>query len=311
MTRMEKIPHRGLTAGEVEASRRAHGANVFSRAERKGFWRHFVANLGDPVIKVLLIALALHLLLLFRQADWFETVGIAISVFLATFISTLSEYGSEAAFAKLCESCGAPLCRVLRGGVREIPVAEVVVGDTVLLSPGEKIPADGVILHGELAVDQSPLTGESREAEKHPVSGGGQRSPDAADALLAGCTVLSGEGEMRVTAVGDATFLGGISGELQAAGRESPLKMRLSRLAHQISRIGYVAAAVCALAFLFHQLVMDADFNRAEILFRLQSLPYMSELLLHALTLALTVVVVAVPEGLPPWWWWPCRRDCP
>ena len=299
MTELQAGPLRGLSEREAEASRRQNGRNVFSKSAKKGFWRVFFSNLGDPVIKVLLIALGLHLLLLFRNADWFETAGIAVSVFLATFISTLSEYGSEAAFARLCESCGAALCRVRRERVREIPTEDVVVGDVILLGAGERIPADGVVLRGNLTVDQSPLTGESREAEKRPYRRGDLLRPDGAGALFAGCTVLAGEGEMQVRAVGDATFLGGISGELQSDKRDSPLKLRLAKLAHQISLVGYVAAAVCALAFLLHQLVPQTGFDGAQILARLRDLPYMGEVLLRTLTLALTVVVVAVPEGLP------------
>ena len=294
-----QMPRRGLTEKEVDLSRRAHGANVFSAAPRAGFWRRFAANLGDPVIKVLLSALAVNLLLLFRNRDWFETVGIAVSVFLATFISTLSEYGSEAAFARLFEQCGAVFCRVRRGKVSEIPVEEVVVSDVVLLSAGERIPADGLLRTGSLTVDQSSLTGESREVEKRPAKRGDPAGPGAPGTLFAGCTVLSGEGEMEVTAVGDATFLGGISGSLQKETRDSPLKRRLAALAKQISRIGYAAAAVCVLSFLFHRLFIDAGFDRAVLLARLSNFPFMASLCLRALTLGLTVVVVAVPEGLP------------
>ena len=290
---------RGLSQKEVELSRRKNGANVFSTTRRAGFWRRFFANLGDPVIKVLLSALALNVLLLFRSRDWFETVGIAVSVFLATFISTLSEYGSEAAFARLSESCGTVFCRVLRGKVSEIPISDVVVGDTVLLSAGDRVPADGLLRNGELTVDQSPLTGESREAEKRPARRGDSEGPGGPGTLFAGCTVLSGEGEMEVTAVGDATFLGGISGALQQETRDSPLKRRLATLARQISRVGYLAAAVCVFSFLFHRLVIDAGFDKAEILARIADVPYLASLCLRALMLGLTVVVVAVPEGLP------------
>ncbi|MBE6702392.1 MAG: calcium-translocating P-type ATPase, PMCA-type [Ruminococcaceae bacterium] len=300
MTEEERKAYQGLSESEVEASRRAHGKNTLRRAGKKSFWRVFFSNLGDPVIKVLLVALGLHLLLLFYNRDWLETVGIAVSVFLATFISTMSEYGSETAFQRLNDACGTDRCRVRRAGATvEIDVADVVVGDIVLLGAGEKIPADGVLLGGHLTVDQSPLTGESREAEKHPYRRGEKIEPHASGAVFSGCTILSGEGEMRVSAVGDATFLGGISGELQTQTRESPLKLRLSKLAKQISVAGYVAAVICALTFLFHRLVLDAGFLPAEMLARLRDLPYMANVLLHALTLALTVVVVAVPEGLP------------
>ncbi len=300
MEKREKSAAFGLCEEQALASRKAHGANTYTRRAQKGFWRYFLKNLGDPVIKVLLFALGLHLLLLFRDPDLVETAGIAVSVVLATLISTFSEYRGERAFSRLFESCGAEKCRVRRAGrVREIEVGEIVVGDVVLLGAGEKIPADGVVLSGFFTVDQSALTGESREVEKRPHKEGEREEVECAGAVFAGSAVLGGDGEMLVRRVGDATFLGGISGELQAQKRESPLKVRLTRLAAQISRIGYVMAAVCALAFLFRAVVIEADFEGARMLATLRDLPQMAEILLHTLTLALTVVVVAVPEGLP------------
>ena len=300
MTGSQNGQARGLTPSEVERSRQKNGVNVLHSAKRKGFWRIFFKNLGDPVIKVLLIALGLHLLLLFHDRDWVETVGIGVSVLLATMISSASEYGGESAFRRLQESCGTQRCRVRRDGtVLELDVAELVVGDVVLLGAGERIPADGWLISGKMTVDQSPLTGESAEVQKQVKRGKEALSPVAEAALLCGCTIRSGEGEMRVAAVGDRTLLGGISGELQEDTRESPLQLRLAKLARQISVLGYIAAAICAFSFLFYRLVVEADFSSAEMLTRVQSFPFMAETLLHALTLALTVVVVAVPEGLP------------
>lgn len=290
---------RGLSPAEVSASRARYGSNVISKKRRAGFWRHFFANLGDPVIKVLLLALGVNLIFLFRSHNWFETAGIAVSVLLATMISTVSEYGSEAAFARLSELCSAAHCRVRRGQLTEIDVSDVVVGDIVLLAAGERIPADGVVLTGSVTVDQAPLTGESREVKKEPAGGAFSADPTHTGAVFAGTTVQTGSAEIEVCAVGDRTLLGSISGELQGAGRESPLKRRLAELAAQISRIGYVAAVICALAFLFHALVIDANFSRVEMLSRVRDLPFLFETLLHALMLGLTVVVVAVPEGLP------------
>lgn len=289
----------GLTAEEVAASRARYGSNVISKKRRAGFWRHFLSNLGDPVIKVLLFALGVNVIFLFRSHDWFETAGIAVSVLLATMISTVSEYGSEAAFARLCELCSVARCRVRRGEIAEIDTAQIVVGDIVLLGAGERVPADGVLLSGELSVDQAALTGESGEVQKCYTGGGFSADPTCKCAVFAGTTIQDGEGELEVRAVGDRTLLGGISGELQDAGRESPLKRRLGELAAQISRIGYIAALICALAFLFHTFVIDAEFSRMEILSRVRNLPFVLETLLHALMLGLTVVVVAVPEGLP------------
>lgn len=283
----------------MRASRASHGANVLSRKKRKGFIRQFVGNLGDPIIKVLLCALAIHILLMFRQADWFETVGIAISVFLATLISTISEYGSEAAFAKLSESCRAGACRVRRAGrIRQVSSEDIVVGDVVLLQAGEMIPADGRMLSGALSVDQSSMTGESAAVQKKP-GAGGERTPQNFACVFGGCTVLSGEGEMLVEAVGDATFLGGISGEVQTEVRDSPLKVRLGKLAGQISRLGYTAAVLVAAVYLIHAFVLDAGFDKAEILVRLHDWNFVLEHLFRALTLGLSVVVMAVPEGLP------------
>ena len=288
----------GLSEAEVAAARQAHGENVLSRKKKKGFIRQFVGNLGDPIIKVLLCALGIHILLMFRQADWFETVGIAVSVFLATLISTVSEYGSEAAFARLSESCGAGACRVRREGkVKQVAASEIVVGDVVLLQAGDMIPADGRMLTGRLRVDQSGMTGESAAVQKAP--GGGERTPHNEAFVFGGCTVLQGEGEMLIEAVGDATFLGGISTEVQSEVRDSPLKVRLGKLAGQISRLGYTAAVLVAVVYLLNSFVLDAGFDGEIILHRLRDWQFVLEHLFRALTLGLSVVVMAVPEGLP------------
>ncbi len=308
---MRPSPH-PLTPDEVAKSRRASGSNTLSRRKRKSFFRQFVSNLGDPVIRILLCALGLNLLFSFKGGDPFETAGIGLAVFLATLISTLSEYGSESAFARLSEACAQMICRVRRRDgagagdtVREIPLGEAVVGDIAVLSPGEMIPADGYLLSGKLSVDQSAMTGESREVEKKPLRAGetfpAEPSPAHASALFRGCVILGGSGEMLVTRVGDSTFLGEISGEVQEDTRESPLKLRLARLARQISRLGYVAAALVAVVYLLGAFAFTdgGSFDRLVLLARLSDWRYVWETLFHALTLALTVLVVAVPEGLP------------
>ena len=294
-----KQAREGLDVQAVLAAREKYGKNMLSSKGRVGFFRRFVANLGDPVIKILLVALGLNLLFIARSHEWPQAIGIAVSILLATLISTASEYGSEAAFLRLCEMCGAARCRVRRREVMEIAAEDIVVGDVVLLSAGDKIPADGVLIYGSLTVDQAALTGESKEVEKAPRNGVFSADPMATDALFCGAVVLAGSAEMVVCAVGDGTLIGGISGELQSEENESPLKHRLGELARQISRVGYAAAVVCALAFLLHRLVIDADFVLPEILARLKDLPFMASLVLEALMLCLTVVVVAVPEGLP------------
>ena len=266
---------------------------------KKGFWAHFFSNMNDPVIRVLLIALAVNLIFVFRTADWVETLGIGISVLLATFISTLSEYGSENAFARLKMEEENFLCRVRRDGViKEIPLGEIVVGDILLLSAGDKIAADGFLIEGALSVDQSAMTGETKEVAKTPRKNE-KLSPESRSALLRECTVVSGEGEMEVTVVGDKTFIGEISREISLDTRQSPLKLRLTRLASQISRLGYAAAVLVGVVYLINALLLDCGMDRALILSKLTDLPFMLNTLLDAFTLGLTVVVVAVPEGLP------------
>lgn len=289
----------GLTSAQAEASRRAHGDNRLSERRKKGFWGHFLSNLNDPVIRILLIALALNLVLLFREADWAETLGIGASVLLATTISTVSQMGSEAAFSRLRAAAGGATCRTLRDGVvREMSVDEVVVGDVVLLGAGEHIPADGDLISGALTLDQAAMTGESREVPKRAL---GRQTGEAEDevTLLRGCAVLAGEGSMLVGRVGDATVLGGISREVQEETRDSPLKLRLAKLAGQISVLGYVAAVLVGAAFLFHAFAVDSGFQREILLMKLRDLPYLLDTLLEAIMLSMTVIVVAVPEGLP------------
>ena len=289
----------GLTSAQAEASRKKNGDNRLSERKTHGFWWHFFANLNDPVIRILLAALALNLLLAFREADWAQTLGIAASVLLATSVSTASQMGSEAAFARLRAESERARCRVLRdGSVCELSVDAVVVGDIVLLGAGEHIPADGVLIGGMLTLDQSAMTGESREIVKR-AGGHDTGEPEDECSLYRGCAVLAGEGRMLVRQVGDATVLGGISREVQTETRDSPLKLRLAKLAGQISVLGYVAAALVAAAFLFHAFAIDSGFQREILLMKLGDLPYLLDTLLEALMLAMTVIVVAVPEGLP------------
>ena len=309
-------PHplaRPLTPAEAEASRALHGSNTLSVKRGKSFFRRFLSGLSDPVIRILLGALGLNLLfsLTGEGVDWAETGGIALAVLLATLISTLSEQGSEAAFARLSAAFEQATCKARRrsaahdpaGTVTELPLDRVVVGDILLLSAGEMIPADGVLLSGELQVDQSPMTGESREADKRPLSPTSSPpealTPADPHALLRGCLILSGNGEMLVTQVGDATALGRISEEVQEDTRESPLKRRLTKLAGQISRMGYVAAGLVGLVYLLTVFLLDSGFDGGIILQKLSDFRYVWSQCFHALTLGLTVLVVAVPEGLP------------
>ena len=305
---MDNKNRRGLTSAEAIASRSKFGANKMTKQKKKSFLRAFFENLGDPVIRVLLISLAVNIIFTLRDIDWFETAGIVVAILVATTVSTVSERSSHAAFEKLNATTKSS-CRVLRDGeIKILPTDEVVVGDTVLLEAGEGICADGILLSGELRLDQSALTGESKEIAKIPIKSGinsplelnnENLSPSSPHSCLGGCLVSSGEGEMLVCRVGDKSFLGGIVRELQSDTRESPLKIRLSKLAKQISALGYGAAVVIALLSLFSAIFIESDFVREVILVKLSAPKFIVTEILHSITLGLTVVIMAVPEGLP------------
>lgn len=296
--------HHGLSSAQVEQSRTKYGSNQLTRTKKNSFFKQYLANFGDPIIKILLVALAVNLLFMFDHFDWFETAGVAVAIFLATFVSTLSEHGSESAFEKLQQEASSIQCRVKRAnGVRKLPLGEVVVGDLVLLGAGERVPADGILVSGEVSVDQSSLNGESKEAHKAP-SGNDHSAAKGHDfmqknRLFRGSVVCSGEGMLLVQQVGVKTFYGSMAMEVQEDTRESPLKFKLRSLAKTISRFGYVAAAFVALAFLFNCIVLDNGFDPARISAYCQNLPVLISQIIQAVTLAITVVVVAVPEGLP------------
>ncbi len=294
----------GLSRSEVRASREKHGENKLKKTKKRSFLRQFIGNMNDPVIRILLFALLLNLLFLIRGGDIYESIGIGFSVFLATFISTLSEYSSEAAFEKLQGDSRNTLCSLKRDGkLCRIPSSEIVVGDIVILTAGDRIPADCALITGSMTVDQSAMTGENLEVKKSPAPTEyvieSRLTPDEPYALLGGCTVVSGEGIARVCTVGENTFIGGISLEVRGETRESPLKLRLRKLASTISRLGYIAAILVAAAYLTNSFIIDSGHHPGLILLKLSDIRYVAEKLLHALTLGLTVLVVAVPEGLP------------
>ena len=290
----------GLTEDEVARSRRDHGENRLPEGKKKSFVRQFFANLSDPIIRVLLIALAVNVVVLFRDVNWFETGGILLAVFLSTFVSTISEWGSERAFEKLRAGSSTGKCRVMREGIlRELSCEELVVGDRLYLASGEMVQADVVMCEGEVAVDQSALNGESVEVEKRPANDTPNWDLSYPHQVFRGSVVCSGSGVARVARVGGDTFYGTLARELQTETRVSPLKLRLSQLAKQISRLGYVMAALVAVAYLFNAFFLSFDFDTQALMGALQDKTYLFETLMHTVTLVITVIVVAVPEGLP------------
>lgn len=289
----------GLTYLEVEASKKKYGTNQITTQKQEGFVKLLIESLGDPIIKILLIALAIKTIFLFKDFDWFETIGIVIAIFVATFISTISEYGSEKAFAKLQQESLKLKCRVKRNGQKEeIGIDEVVVGDIVVLEAGDKIPADGKIIEGELSVDESSLNGETTEAHKEAVKNindPGQKN----NLVYRGTVVYSKQALMLVTEIGDKTLYGKLAKEIQEKQPDSPLKLRLRGLAKVISRIGYVGAILVSISYLFSVVVIANNFDMNKMINTITNFPVITSHILYALTLSVTIIVVAVPEGLP------------
>jgi len=290
--------YQGLNNNEVEQNRKKYGTNNISNVKTNSFFKLLLESLGDPIIKILLIALAIKVVFLFKDFDYFETLGILIAIFLASFISTISEYGSEAAFRRLQEESSKILVKVIRNGaVISIPIEEVVVKDIIVLGSGDKIPADGYILKGELSVDESSLNGEAKEAKKYPPLNVNNLKDN--NKVFRGTVVYNGNAYMEVTSVGDKTMYGALAHEVAEASPTSPLKLRLAGLAKFISKIGYFGAGLVTISYLFSVIVIDNNFDMTAILNTLTNFKVMFDHLIYALTLSVTIIVVAVPEGLP------------
>ncbi len=291
----------GLSQTEAAASRERYGSNALLKEKTKGFVRKFLENLADPIIKVLLFSVGAEILFSLGRCNWFEIGGILLAVLIATTVSTASEYGSEAAFRRLSEASAGKTIRTLRDGrYLSLPIEEIVVGDVILLNAGETIPADGRVISGKITVDQSALNGESAEATKREsdadADGKDLSSPCH---VFRGSDVTSGSALVRVERVGSATYFGMVAKDVQSETRESPLKLRLSHLARQISRIGYVMAGLVAVVYLFNAIVASNGYDPERMLAAIRDIPSLISMLSRALTLSITVIVVAVPEGLP------------
>lgn len=296
----------GLSTQEASESRKLHGSNALSEKERESFWDKLKDNFGDPMIKILVVALIINVVLcFFGQTEWYESVGIAVAVAIATFVSTYSEYRNEGAFQKLQEEASRIVCKVYRDGeVTEIRIDDIVVGDAVLLQSGDKVPADGYLIDGGLSVDQSILNGEAKEAKKTAAAEGYEPSEDidflTKSDLFRGSIVCSGSAVLYVTKVGDATIYGTIASGLQEDdGRQTPLQVKLTGLARGISRFGYIGGVAIALAYLFQAIVLHNGFDLATIAAYCSDPITVINDVVGAVMLAVIIIVMAVPEGLP------------
>ena len=286
------MKYNGLSDKEVIEKRKKYGDNGLSRKKQDTFFKMFVETLGDPIIKILLIALSIKIIFLFKDFDFYETIGIVLAIIIASFISTISEYGSEKAFERLQEESSKIRVRVIRNSkVVLVDVSDIVLDDIVLLSSGDKVPADGVILEGTISLDESSLNGEAKEVYKS--------SSSTSNKVYRGTVVYNGEALIRVDAVGDKTFYGNLASEIQDKEPISPLKLRLTKLAKTISVFGYIFAILVALGYLFSVVFIENNFDIDKIVATISNGRVMFGHILYALTLSVTLIVVSVPEGLP------------
>ena len=287
---------KGLSDSEVIESREKYGTNSLTELPGESLGAKFLASLKDPMIIILLCALAIQLVLFFMgRAEWFEPVGILIAVLIAGGVSSFTEYRQEqkASLLKSQQEAGETTKVIRNGTIHEIHVSEVVAGDIVYLQAGDKIPADGEIIEGSVKLDQSALNGETEEAEKLPNSG--SDTYDIKDLLnkyyaYRGTVVCSGEAYMKISVVGDKTLFGELALEVQEAQRKTPLQVKLGKLAQQISVFGYTGATAIVIGILARTFITG-------------NLPVDGyawlRLIVDAITVAVTIVVCAVPEGLP------------
>lgn len=297
----------GLNDDQVKKSLEQFGSNRLSELETEGFWDKLRGNFGDPMIKILCVALFINIVFTFLgQTHWYESAGIAIAVILATFVATFSEYRNENAFQKLQEEASQIQCKVYRNGdIIEIPIDDIVVDDCILLQSGDKIPADGILVDGSLKVDQSVLNGESKEALKTVMPKDYIEQQAAMDflnpyKLFRGTVVCSGNAVLNVTTIGDKSVYGQIASELQSdEERDSPLKAKLTKLADSISLFGYIGGVAIAVALLFQRIVVHNGFDMDRILLYCSNWMTLVNDLVHAVILAVIIIVMAVPEGLP------------
>ena len=279
----------GLTDEEVKKRRKKYGSNYVNNSKSNSFISLLIESLGDPIIKILLIALCVKIVFLFRDFDWFETLGILIAIFLASFISSISEYGSEKAFKRLQEESSNIDVKVKRNGkLVKTNITDIVVGDIVYLESGDLVPADGIIKSGGVSIDESSINGETKEVIKN-----------INDEIYKGSIISEGSCYLLVNRVGINTIYGNIENEIMSKTIDSPLRMRLRNLAKVISKIGYIGSILVVISYLFSEIVIKNNFDINMILATLSNGKVMIDHLIYALTLCVTVIIVAVPEGLP------------
>ena len=295
----------GLTDKEAEESRSKYGSNEIPDSEPTTFWEEFKETFGDPMIKILLaIAVLMIVMFFFGYAEIYEPLGTIVAVLIVAFVSAKTGVASDTKYRELKDSTKKDQCKVHRNGVvTVIDVDDVVVGDKVLLQSGDKIPADGILVSGDLRVDNSALNGEAEECKKKAVGEDMQLAEDITGdtfvdgySLFRGAVVFDGEGILDVRKVGLKTMMGKMAEEMQEDEPDSPLKVKLAKLANQISTFGYIGAIVIAVLYMAY-FITTTDGGLSGF-FGL-GMETVIKKIVEAVSLAVVIIVCAVPEGLP------------
>ena len=289
---IDKNKRIGLTDEQVKQSREQHGKNVLTPPQRTSLWKLYLDKYRDPIIQILLVAAFVSLILAFIEKNFMETIGIFVAVFLATTVGFYFERDAAKKFNLLTALSEEQPVKVRRNGkVMEIPRHDVVVGDVVLVEVGDEVPADGeLILCNDLQINESTLTGEP-VTEKSLEGGGDGAYPR--NIILRSTMVMNGRGEFVVTAVGDATEIGKVAKKsTEQTSVETPLHMQLDKLAKMISKVGSVVSVAAFFIFLIHDILTNPAWGGKDYF-------YMAEIVLKYFMMAVTLIVMAVPEGLP------------
>ena len=294
----------GFTDKEVKESRAKFGSNEIPDSEPTTFWQEFKETFQDPMIKILLaIAVLMIVMFFFGYAEIYEPMGTIIAVLIVAFVTAKTGVASDTKYRELKKSTKKDQCKVHRNGVvAVIDVDDVVVGDQVLLQSGDKIPADGILHTGNLKVNNSALNGEAEECEKKAAGEGVYLAEEITGdtfvdsySLFRGAVIFDGEGIMDVQKVGLHTMMGKMAEEMQEEEPDSPLKVKLSKLADQISKFGYIGAIVIAVMYFVYFIIMAGGF---QAYFSMGPAKVVQDLI-DAVSLAVVIIVCAVPEGLP------------
>ncbi len=292
-----EVKRQGLTTIEVEQSRLKHGENVLTPPKRQSMWALYLEKYQDPMIRILLVAAVISLVLAFVKQDFIETIGIIFAIFLATTVGFIFERDAARKFDVLTQLGEEQPVKVVREGkIIEIPRREVVVGDVVIVETGDEVPADGHLFEAtDLQVDESSLTGEPMTNKDVRGKTEDIRGEEAypKDMLLRSSMVMGGTGRYVVSAVGDETEIGHVARQAtELTGVKTPLNIQLDRLAKLISKVGAGMSIAAFFAFLIHDLLTNALWHSTDYL-------AMVEVVLHYFMMAVTLIVMAVPEGLP------------